>query len=267
MTKSNQNVIKHCEYCGEIVEVPFWSALFSTDYIIYLKNSEIERVDKENMIVYLRSGERFNYLFGSKKEDILDMPFMAKIHLLCSEKCEDNFVLRTRHFLSGDLYRKTPIFSFRENKMFHPSAAPIKNFSTILKKCYTCNLEYPEFDDSAPKLWRRIWMCQEIITATEVYGKYNERPNIDSKYQILVSGMSEKSPTGVCFCYEPGELHTQSFCSVDCAYVYSVKNNCIVTYASVLDKDRYGAITPATEKINKDLMNLSPHRPSFIGYV
>jgi len=264
------NIQKHCEYCGVTVVNPFWAALFSIDYIIFLKNAMIEEVDQTNQIVYLSNGQKLDYMFGFS-EDAFAMPFLAKIHLLCSEDCEDKFLSNNRGgIMSGSVYQRTPVFSFREKNIFKPTSLSVENLSTILKECEICSCSYPDFDQDAPKSWQKQWNAEPILRETREFVTNNQKPkNIDvNKYGIVVSGVSEKSPDGNFFGYEPdmSQKTPLSLCSHDCAFNYSQKNNCLMNVISVLDKDRFGVIVPATEECNINLQN-PPHRPHFIGYV
>ena len=57
-----------------------------------------------------------------------------------------------------------------------------------------------------------------------------------NKYGIVVSGVNEKAPDGLFYGYEPDMSHvtTRSLCSNDCAFIYSLKNNCIINVMIII---------------------------------
>jgi len=269
----NDPIIKHCEYCGEIVRKPYWSLLLSMEYAICLQSDMIINIDKKEKIVYLNDGTHYDYLF-QLDEYLLVHPFLAKIHLSCSEKCEDNFFLIKKYssIYSTDVLKgkKGPLIRFKGNKStpdtFKPVALKLKDFTTITKKCEICIQEYPDFENIPH--FERKWFSQKIIEKHKEFVENNNKPTFSTeKYSYILSGISDKSPSGDFYAYKASkERNFHNFCSNDCAFIYSVKEESLVTIVSVLDKDRIGIISPEAEQFNDNLQNASPHRPSFIGY-
>ena len=263
--KKNSNIVTmHCEFCGTIVNKPFWSGLFSVDYIIFLKNKMVSKVNYKEQIVNLANGQKLDFIFDFGNES-LAMPYRAKIHLLCSEKCENDFLSQNRGtIMNPSIYEKTPIFSFRKSNIFKPSVAPLSRLRTITKVCEICKNEYPDFDIDG---WEKKWVARSLLKKDSELVKNNMPPSFCiEEYDQILSGVSEQSPEGYYFAYSISEEKTShSFCSYDCAFVYSRGNNAMVIVDSVLEKDRIGAIVPETEEFNKNLNNPIPHRPSFFA--
>jgi len=260
--KKNETTKRQCEFCGDVINIPFWSALFSIDYIIFLKNAMVSNVNRKEQVVFLSNGQKLDFMFDFGN-DQLAMPYRAKIHLLCSVNCEDDFLSQNRGgIMSQSLFEKSPTFSYRENNIFKPSAAPIDRLRTISKKCETCNSEYPDFDIEG---WERKWMAYSIISKEKEYVNNNSLPSFTTdEFDQILSGVNEHKPDGYYFGYKLSKKSEEhSFCSNDCAFTFSNENNCHIIVDSILDKDRLGAIVPETEIFNKNLSNPISHRPSF----
>lgn len=264
--KSN-NAIKHCEFCGIHVNDPFWSAIFSIDYIIFLKNEMVHRVDYKKQEVYLTDGNILDFAFDYGNER-LSMPKYGKIHLLCSEACEDKFLSQNKSgIMSESIYQDTPIFSFKENNIFKPATNSITQLRTIKKECQICYCEYPELDDNH---YERKWLIKQIIQKDKEYVTNNSLSSFKTdEYGMIMSGINNQNPNGFYYGYKLGEGYetNSSICSNDCAFSYSKSNNCHMVTLSVLDKDCLGAIVPETEEFNKNLNNPIPHRPNFYKYL
>ncbi len=259
-----KEIKKYCEVCGLLVESPYYAFIISLSGLIFTKNSNVQEVDELNKKVYLKDGGSLNYSLSlDENDDVLGIIHRSNEHLLCSEECENNYhnsQSKKKMTWSPELYKKTDSLDIKKICFYPLSLSGVKKDKDI-KKCEICGDNYPSLG--------RSWSELEIIDKKSINGKYNERPDLDLDYYSLVlSGLSEKKEQGLLCAYKiKGNSTKRNFCSYDCAFFSSKKNNSFITVDSVLEKDRLGAIVPETEEFNADLENNIKHRPCFMQYL
>lgn len=257
---------KYCEWCGKKVEKPYYSAMFSLNYLIFTQNENVDFVDYEKREVHLKDGQLLDFSFMLDIQNgILGNANRSNEHLLCSEQCENDYFraqdLKKPKF-TPDIYKTFLTLNFQSKvlQQFYPIALNINNIECDFCKCDVCGETYPAIG--------RNWKETKIIEKIKIEGKHNERPNINLDQFLLISGLSEKKPLGYYYAYKMGtNFDKLNICSYDCAFFLAQKNNSAVSVDSVLEHDRWGFIIPETEEFNKDLQNRLIHRPSFIDQI
>ncbi|NCU39661.1 hypothetical protein EOL99_02095 [Candidatus Falkowbacteria bacterium] len=257
-----REIKKYCEVCGSLVKNPYYAFIISLRGLIFTKNNNIQQVDELNKKVYLKDGGSLSYSFSlDENNDVLGITHRSNEHLLCSERCEDNYHNSIKKMVwSPEIYKKTDSLDIKEVCFYPLGLTGIKKDKDI-KKCEICGDKYPSLG--------RSWSEFKIIDKNSVYGKYNERPDVDlNHYPFVLSGLSEKNKEGLLYAYKiDSNSIKRNFCSYDCAFFSSKQNNSLITVDSVLEKDRLGFIVPETEDFNFDLDNNIKHRPSFMHYL
>lgn len=246
-------VEKFCEFCGGLVKAPYYTVLFSVTHTIDSSNSFVANIDRKNQTVKLKNGKIYDYTFEVEPGTYASANLSSE-HLLCSEKCEDDFI--KKHFIAY-VKGQQPVYDYKQMNIFNPIAIPSIRIGGEKRKCDYCSNEY--------KSNGRNWLKIPLTKSTKVRGVYNLKPDIDIyKYNLILSGLSENSPNGDWFGYatDNSKSAKANFCSYDCAYEIVKSEEVIILVNSVMDKDRLGAIVKETELFNKMLGN-PVHRPSF----
>jgi len=266
MKKTIKNIInKHCELCGKKVENPYYSTIFSLDYLIFAKNENVINIDHEKRRAFFSNGKSLEYTspLDRDHQDVLAHAYRSNEHLLCSEQCEDNFVKSPRMLFGKSVFNgdSGPLFDFhnQESPIFFPMV--VGGIKCTFNKCDVCGESYPAFG--------RNWTERKIIKKYKVRGRDNEVPDISSfdiKEPLVLSGLSDRKPEGYLYAYQIDDVVSKrNLCSFDCGYFLAQKNNSVVFVDSVLEKDRLGVIVSETEEFNRDLQNNIIHRPSFVS--
>lgn len=246
-------VEKFCEFCGSLVKAPYYTVLFSVTHIINGSNSLVANIDRKNQNIKLKNGEIYDYTFEVDPGTFAAANLSSE-HLLCSEKCEDNFIKKYFNVYDKD---QQPVYDYKQMNVFNPIAIPSIRIGGEKRKCSFCGNEY--------KFNGRNWIKVPLIRSIKVRGVYNLKPEMDiQKYNLILSGLSENNPNGDWFGYATDNSKSvgANYCSYDCAYEVVKSEEVIILVNSVMDKDRLGAIVKETELFNKMLGN-PIHRPSF----
>ena len=223
-------------------------------YTIDGTSPKVKNINRNLSKVTLENGGTLNYTFEIEP-NIFVYTDLSSEHLLCSEKCEANFMSRHRIiFIRGS----QPVYNHLRLNIFNPVAAASVQLGGDKVKCEICNSVY--------KSNGRNWMKMPLIETVKLKGSFNIMPTVDrTRFSLVLSGMSEKNKSGEWHCYkvdmESGKK--SSFCSYDCAFSLVEKENVVVLVNSVLEKDRLGVIVKETEMFNNLLENKVRHRPSF----
>jgi len=253
MFGKNKKITKYCEYCSNSVNNPYYTVLFSVSHLIDSTNSQVNFVDRQNEKVYINNEKVLDYTFEIEP-GIFVVADHTTEHLLCSEKCEDDFI--GKHWVSY-IKGEQPYYDYRQMNIFSPLATPSTRLGGENHICAYCGIQYK---------WNgRNWLKCRMRDTIKISGSFDKRPDIDfNKFEIVLSGLSVKNPIGEWYGYEPDYLNSEKvfLCSYDCAYELVRDRSDIIFVNSVLEKERFGAIVNETEYFNKLLSN-PPHRPSF----
>ncbi len=251
---NKKQIDKYCEWCGKKVIDQYYTVIFSVAYTIDGTSPKVKNINRNLSRVTLENGETLNYTFEIEP-NIFAYTDLSSEHLLCSEKCEDNFI--SNHFI-GFTQGSQPVHNHLKLGIFNPIAASSSQLGGEKVKCEICGTVY--------KSNGRNWMRIPLIETTQIKGSFNIMPSVDrTKFSLVLSGMSEKNKSGEWYCYKVnmGSGKKSSFCSYDCAFSLVEKENVVVLVNSVLEKDRLGVIVKETELFNNLLENKVRHRPSF----
>jgi len=262
-------IIKHCEWCGEPVTKAYYSLCVSIENIFFGNYECVKKIESEEKRIILKDGSELRFDFQADPSHYVTM-HKACEQLLCSEKCEDEFVAK---------YGKTPLWTrefefihaavrFTENNLFRPATLDKKIAQVSNNKCEVCGCSYPAFGRVIKEnmfLERRENSILEDQTWQNLIPKSEE-------WITVTSYQEGRRGKGHWFSYRAKQdrkelvLKKRDLCSYDCMYQLAKNNHSFILTDSVLEKDRSGIITEDTLQINKELGNPVPCRPSFIGY-
>lgn len=251
---NKKQIDKYCEWCGQKVSNPYYTVVFSIVYTIDGASPKIKYVNRNASKVTLDTGEILNYTFEIE-QNLFAYTDLTSEHLLCSEKCEDNFI--SNHYI-GFIPGSQPIHHHTKLNIFNPMAVSSLSLGGDKVRCEICNTIY--------KSNGRNWTRMPLIETVKLRGSFNKQPNVDrTKYSLILSGMSEKNQKGEWYCYHVNMVNGKKsrFCSYDCAFHSVKEGEEVILVNSVMDKDRLGVIVKETEYFNKLLGNKVRHRPSF----
>jgi hypothetical protein len=246
---------KHCEWCGKESPNYFYRFIIEPDYIIFFNSPFVKSIDRVNQIVLLTSGEQVKY-------SVQVAPSMAVYytevlpHIFCSAKCEDDFIHRYGLPYRDDLPEKTAVISFKKNGYYAPMVIGVDKLSYNSTVCDHCHDEFPNKN----KKYTSIKIIgRKIQDATS-----NTNPDLRN-YPVAFSDMYEGKNHGKFYLFKidvnQNNWITNQFCSNECAFDYSIKNEVIVIYKNNILEGKISAITPYTKNINEGLDNPYRYRP------
>ncbi|MBP7898694.1 hypothetical protein KAZ92_01970 [Candidatus Gracilibacteria bacterium] len=259
------HITKHCEWCGEIIDNPYYASCVSLESILFGKCKDLAKIDEENSEFVLNDGSVLHFDFQISATHYVTVHKICE-QLLCSEKCEDEFVAK---YTCGPLWTEefetaNAQLILTKNNLFRPIIINRAHLKHEIKQCEICASPYPS-------LGRKI--TENGLLNRQVG---NLEPNDDlqkvvpkSEPYIVVTSQGKKSKKAHWFAYRQSEqaIKPRNLCSYDCMYQLAKQNHTMIITESVLAKDRLGIITEDTEQINAELFNSIPHRPSFLGFI
>ena len=246
---------KHCEWCGELTHNYFYRFIIQPDYIIFLKSPLINFIDRQNQIVELNNGKIVDYSAIESPEIAASYSEIFP-HIFCSENCEDSYVSTHTFIYRNDLEYEIAVLSFAENNIFSPRVIPIERIKHSNAICHHCNNEFPNYN--------KRFSCVKIRSKKIKKANFGEKPDLQH-YPIVFSDMHSEKPEGNYFLFDI-EMNKSSweeklFCSNECAFDYSQKQDKIILYKNNMLRGNFSIISPYTLKINEGLNNPYKYRP------
>ncbi|MBU4486585.1 MAG: hypothetical protein KKD38_06615 [Candidatus Delongbacteria bacterium] len=258
---SKPNIIKYCEHCGEIASDPNFVLVGLMGDAILKRSNRILRTEGKKVI--LNDGTFMRLDFENDREYFSIAN--GHEHVFCSDICVDKLLKNNIPYVTdGILNEGINYTSIGYNFVAYNSK--ISSLGTIAHKsesCEVCGTTYPSIN--------REWLELFRITRTIIKdGYYNEDPfeKNGTQERLVVSGLSQdKIQFGPLYCYEmnPSNKVSHKFCSYDCAYYYTKKNNTVIMTTSIIEKSRKGLIVPHIEEVNAGLGRRPKHKPIFIA--
>lgn len=247
--------IKHCEWCGSGTSNFIYRFIFEPEYTLFLKSRMINIHDRQRQCVYLDDGREFEYSFLQPNDTAIYVT-EALPHIFCSESCVDNYLEKHSIFTGNSIHEKTAIHSLKQDGYFVPGIVEPREVSHREDECTQCAKSFPNIS----KLFRAFL----IKSIEEVRGNLNDGPSHGA--DIIQSDISQENPNGTFYHLFFNQPMTPldkkvTFCSNECSFDFSVKNNCMVMFKDNVMKGVSAIISPVTKKINEGLSNRYVFRP------
>lgn len=87
-------------------------------------------------------------------------------------------------------------------------------------------------------------------------GKEQDPSKVLRGFGMAFSDVTQKKPKGTIYLYKiPGPFSVHEFCSLKCAYEYSLASNSLVSYPDPEKQGKIRGISPDIVEINKNLGN------------
>ncbi len=242
---------KHCEWCGGLSSSYYYRFVINPLQIILLDSPMIHSIDKENQVVTLKNGEKYDYSALISPDTAAGYNEIFP-HIFCSEKCEDTFVERY-----SIIYRKdVTVISLKDEGIFNPVVVPVEHINYNNDTCKQCKNNFPNLN--------KRYIHIKIVSKTIQKANINDKPDL-SKYPVVFSDMYHGKQHGNYYLFEIE--HNKStwgeaqFCSNECAFQYTIENDCIIMYKNNILEGSFCHVSPYTTKINEGLGNPYKYRP------
>ncbi|MCC5907029.1 MAG: hypothetical protein JJU13_12515 [Balneolaceae bacterium] len=249
------STVKQCEWCGSGTVNFIYRFIIEPEYTLYLRSRMISYHDHQRQNVVLDDGREFEYSFLQPNDTAIQVT-EAIPHIFCSESCVDNFLEHHSVITNKSIHEKTPIYSFKQEGYFVPLIVEPREVSHREYICSQCGISFPNIS----KLFRAFL----IKNVEEIPGNLNDGPTYRS--DIILSDMSKENPNGTFYHLNFNQPMAPidkmvKFCSNECSFDFSVRNNCMVMFKDNIMKGASAIISPFTKKINIGLRNRYTIRP------
>ena len=256
---SNYNYhTKMCEICSSNSNSWFHRVVSDIDYQIHLENPQIEDIDRNNLVVTMEDGSHIDYNVELEYGKLAVNLLGCSLHIFCSDDCEDKFLSKYAPTMRNDVYREHPLVQWKD--VFVPcileSKAVIREEDW--EECDFCGEEHPNSRKSQYDHIKK-YISYETLERSTVAGVHGgSTSHIDlQKYPICISDISQKSPNGTYYLYsiDRSSKETKLFCSKECVFHFSEREDSPITFLNYLEKNCLGITTRDTKKINNNLGN------------
>lgn len=124
----------------------------------------------------------------------------------------------------------------------------MEKFKTWNEECEVCHSK-PIFKSSVFKILKSATFDFEM-------GKSPNFGNAQGGYDLAFSDVNQYHTKGMIYFYKMSEFNTvHNFCSLKCAFEFSVRQNSLVLYPDPDKQDKIRGISPDIIKINQGLGN------------
>lgn len=250
--------MKCCEYCGGNYSSIFYRFIAELVYTIHLHNPQVERIDKENRIVYLTNGNSLDYSGLISSEHAVTFRELIP-HIFCSEECEDRFIRKFASIYRSDIHETVLMINWEKEGLFSPVSLLPEQFEHRKDICKVCSTVFPNYSKS--------YTTFDIADFRIENGNLFNQDLLESKpsllaHEIIISDMCEDNTYGKYYIYKKGMYEQKYlFCSNDCAYEYCKRKNSLALVKTNIEKGFILAITPHMVEINKMLKSVYKYKP------
>lgn len=241
----------HCEYCGKNTDLSKQKFIAELIAIINLDILQFSKIDKTNNVIYLKDGKQLEYSFLTNKIFNRNGSFAVAIqklnqHIICSEACENEFLSKYASLIMPWAFDK-PIMSFNPEMEFAPVFVEhLYHDGRTCKQCAT------KFKSSLLNKYQSF----KISGHSKMAGRHGVVPEVNSYFDAAISDISANHLSGNYFIYNINKAANDvEFCSNECAYKYSVKENSLILFLDTLNKASMHVIIPHMIEINRNLSN------------
>jgi len=249
-------MLKHCELCGKQSNDCKQSYLTVVKHVIYVPSKQVLFHDPVTQNITLQNGSKFSYTMIDSDFAFVCTQELTN-HFFCSDTCATEM---TRTPISFEITRQLGEVRFGDTLPYWNLAFRKELILEHKKYCDWCGSSYYSTGFNH---------ASQITQRTVKESFYKNKANFP-KHEIswiILSDTSNEKYYGYDYIYINEQVFTQKdFCSNECRYKYSRKNNSLIMFLNNLMNTLVGVISPDILELNKALSNPYLYKPRSIKF-